>query len=426
MRASGDAPVNGFILFSPNSGVVSAPLAGRQAQGGHVFSHLIWGDWSGGSRSWARLGHDVTELSGFFVYGEATPSTAKTSGTASYTGRLRGDVSEPGSAIQRGVAYGEFGLSADFGTGALGGWLAISADDTMTTYAFASDFENARILRQSDGLHFHGEIGANYADAYGYVEGYFYGPGASELGGSYELINPGNASTQGILFGWQTASMPVKPVVADGSKRAHISTQLLNGSIFDSAIDIATVPVQGAASVALAAPPEQGGGTVSTSQVYAKNGYSYTSWGKWRANDSTPESYSSGGYWTAGQATLPAVIQKKTGSAVYSGEIIGDHVAGGTRQPAQGSVNLTADFSADRITGEMEFHTATTAMTPAPIDAPIQDSGVFAQFGSDGANGNFGYGVQGNFFGPNAEEVGGSAWASTSEGSYNGVFRAKQ
>lgn len=420
MEASGDAPISEFILFNPETGTINTPLHGSQTSAniGHTFNHLIWGDWSGGSRSWTTSSYPVNQLSGFFVYGELTPPDARTTGTASYTGRLRGDIIANGN-IEAGTAYGDFGLTANFGTGSLGGWLAF-ADTNSSNYAFVSDIENARIVRQGDRLTFSGDLSGEGITG-GNIDGYFFGPNATELGGTYEVAgSDGNSSSSGILLGWETGTMPDRPDNPTSMNfPLYVSYSSTSGAIFDRGDDgIGKTPEMGdTLTLTIDGTPTR------VTEVYdtTNDQFDYTSWGGWTGG--APSSPFNEGYWVAGQETPSSVIENLTGTATYSGDIRGDYVSAGTRHDATGNINLTADFSNDRITGDMMFHAQTgngsVSAGTLGLQSDIRSDGSFFQSTSS-------HGFQGNFYGPNAEEAGGTAWLTTNDGSFNGVFRANQ
>lgn len=420
MEASGDAPISEFILFNPETGTINTPLHGSQTSAniGHTFNHLIWGDWSGGSRTWTTSSYPVNQLSGFFVYGELTPPDARTTGTATYTGRLRGDIIANGN-IEAGTAYGDFGLTANFGTGSLGGWLAF-ADTNSSNYAFVSDIENARIVRQSDRLTFSGDLSGEGITG-GNIDGYFFGPNATELGGTYEVAgSDGNSSSSGILLGWETGTMPDRPDNPTSMNfPLYVSYSSTSGAIFDRGDDgIGKTPEMGdTLTLTIDGTPTR------VTEVYdtTNDQFDYTSWGGWTGG--APSSPFNEGYWVAGQETPSSVIENLTGTATYSGDIRGDYVSAGTRHDATGNINLTADFSNDRITGDMMFHAQTgngsVSAGTLGLQSDIRSDGSFFQSTSS-------HGFQGNFYGPNAEEAGGTAWLTTNDGSFNGVFRANQ
>lgn len=420
MEASGDAPISEFILFNPETGTINTPLHGSQTSAniGHTFNHLIWGDWSGGSRTWTTSSYPVNQLSGFFVYGELTPPDARTTGTATYTGRLRGDIIENGN-IHRSTAYGDFGLTANFSTGSLGGWLAL-ADTDSSNYAFVSDIENARIVRQSDRLTFGGDLTGEGIYS-GRIDGYFFGPNATELGGTYEVAGEdGNSSSSGILLGWETGTMPDRPDNPTSTNfPLYVSYSSMSGAIFDRGDDgIGKTPEMGdTLTLTIDGTPTR------VTEVYdtTNDQFDYTSWGGWTGG--APSSPFNEGYWVAGQETPSSVIENLTGTATYSGDIRGDYVSAGTRHDATGNINLTADFSNDRITGDMMFHAQTgngsVSAGTLGLQSDIRSDGSFFQSTSS-------HGFQGNFYGPNAEEAGGTAWLTTNDGGFNGVFRANQ
>ena len=434
MEASGDAPINNFILFNPDAGSISQPLQGVQTTAGigHSFNHLIWGNWSGGARVWEdNSDQAVGELSGFFVYGELTPATSRTNGSATYTGRLRGDVIEEGGAIHRGLAYGDFGLTANFGTGALGGWFAIAGEDS-TDYVFVTDITDARIVRQSDRLAFYGDLGSNYDDASGSIEGYFYGANATELGGTYEVTNTnGEGSSHGILLGWETGTMPDRPADPEDSLAIIVgydSSANSHGTAWNEGNATGSVISYNDTSDTVE--------SVTKTATFSADGYSYVSWGSWAANDTTRDALGPNGTWVDVSSITPAsVIASRTGTAEYSGNIVGGYVSyGGIRDDARGLINITADFNDQSVSGEFQFghgcggsgsgpSGCSSVSEVATFDEPINDYGGsgFGNHVGDGLSG-----VVGVFGGPNGEEIGGSAWLTEDNGQYIGVFRADQ
>jgi hypothetical protein len=439
MEASGDAPANNFILFNPDAGTISQPLRGVQTTAGigHSFNHLIWGNWSGGSRVWEdNSDQPVAELSGFFVYGELTPATSRTSGSATYTGRLRGDVIEEGGAIHRGLAYGDFGLTANFGTGALGGWLAIAGEDS-TDYSgkasevFVTDITDARIVRQNDRLAFYGDLGSNYDDASGSIEGYFYGANATELGGTYEVTNTnGEGSSHGILLGWETGTMPDRPADPEDSLAIVVgydSSANSHGTAWNEGNATGSVISYNDSSDTIE--------SVTKTATFAAGGYSYVSWGSWAANDTTREELGPNGTWVDVTSVTPAsVIASKTGTAEYSGNIAGGYVSyGGVREDARGLINITADFSDQSVSGEFQFGRGCGGSGSGPSGcSTISNVETFVEPINDYGGSGFGdhtgglSGVVGVFGGPNGEEIGGTAWLTEDNGQYIGVFRAGQ
>jgi hypothetical protein len=434
MEASGDAPVNNFILFNPDAGSISQPLQGVQTTAGigHSFNHLIWGNWSGGARVWEdNSDQAVGELSGFFVYGELTPATSRTNGSATYTGRLRGDVIEEGGAIHRGLAYGDFGLTANFGTGALGGWLAIAGEDS-TDYVFVTDITDARIVRQSDRLAFYGDLGSNYDDASGSIEGYFYGANATELGGTYEVTNTnGEGSSHGILLGWETGTMPDRPADPEDSLAIIVgydSSANGHGTAWNEGNATGSVISYNDTSDTVE--------SVTKTDTFAADGYSYVSWGSWAANDTTRDELGPNGTWVDVTSVTPSsVIAGRTGTAEYSGHIVGGYVSnGGVRDDARGLINITADFTDQSVSGEFQFghgcggsgsgpSGCSAVSSVATFEEPISD------YGGSGFGNHVGgapSGVVGVFGGPNGEEIGGNAWLTEDNGMYIGVFRAGQ
>jgi hypothetical protein len=162
----------------------------------------------------------------------------------------------------------------------------------------------------------------------------------------------------------------------------------------------------------------------------AEDQYNYVSWGQWSAaeggdltiNADGEETTFASGSWLVYDPTtdLPT-----SGSATYNGFVNG-RVAGG--DTLGGTIDLNADFAADRVTGSMDIVDSAGSYANANFDTSIRrdtDSSGFqgALTGSEVDSGA----IFGGFAGPSAEEVGGGWQIDHTDGSNaNGIFRALQ
>lgn len=368
-----------------------------------------------------------------WIYGVATTPEqfALRAGTATFNGGLSGyyahgtfDV----NTVYEDSVMGELALNIDFGSNRLTGEGRVEIDTPVRSETLSFSLDEAAItqaggLTRSLGFSSGATLG-NDAGANGNFSGTFYGADASEAAGSFAFGLSG-----GFAAGVWAAGENFDPNQNDGPV-GRFSTQKLSGAIFDAEYlsgedtdpTFTDVPVsQGA-----------GGGEIRLVNKFNSGDpadpYQYTSWGNWVANDNTIENYSEGGYFVEAEMRTPSsVIENKTGTASYSGDIVGDYVSGGVREDAVGQINLTANFATDTMQGQMQFGhggagtNAGGTVSPVAdlVDVPISNNGTFEQNAGS-------FGVSGFFTGPDAEEVGGTAWMNVNDGSYNGVFRAKQ
>lgn len=384
------------------------------------FSYLGMGAWGEGVSYVVSDDGSRPVQFGHWVAYDATKGRPQT-GTATYYGRLNGDYYEPDTDLTRHQAVtGSVELTANFGTSSISGELEVAVNGShWTTATF-----NENILTFGDRHGFEGELnGVGYENTD--IRAFFAGPNAEEIGGRFRINSEPTYRNNGTVDGVFGASQMGAPNLSFSSTlRASVSTQDLYQNISDQPADIDKIPTQANSLATITLPSfVGGGGTISTTQVLGSGGFDYTSWGRWGANVDTPSSHRDGGFWVAGNMTPASTVQNMTGTATYNGGMIGSYVHNATRVEATGNIQLTADFSNQSISGNMQFeHTdihGTQRSNIAQLSAPISSEGTFFQKEDN-------YGFHGNFFGPKAEEVGGAAWMNTNEGSYNGVFRAAQ
>lgn len=159
--------------------------------------------------------------------------------------------------------------------------------------------------------------------------------------------------------------------------------------------------------------------------------YDYLTWGTWQrevpdagATGSSPAT-NLAAQWIAGRLT-PAGEVPTTGTGTYGGAVSGLVGNGGAVTGVRGDLNLTANFGSRTMTGGF-------ANMRRDDGAAWKDMSVSAGWGA-GTNAIAGTlsgtgisgSVNGNFFGPNAREVGGSWQASGSGDTAAGIFRGKQ
>lgn len=177
--------------------------------------------------------------------------------------------------------------------------------------------------------------------------------------------------------------------------------------------------------------------------------YSHTAWGKWngsfevRTEQNKPVTMEKG-YWVIGNMTKPETIANRTGSATYSGNMIGDFVAKGTSEILRGvifgDINLNMNFSNRTVTGQLDLDINKAGTRENWIRTSLRNGTInpnflakdfkIPLFFADTSN-RGGGGVTGIYYGPNGEEVGGSFHVKRDkgdslDGQTAGVYRAKE
>ncbi len=140
----------------------------------------------------------------------------------------------------------------------------------------------------------------------------------------------------------------------------------------------------------------------------------YTQFGVWESkqyNDALELANHRGGAFHQGFETNPDNMPG-TGSASYSGDMVGIASKDGVTYDIGGEVNMTANFGTNRIMGSIDTDNTFNDITLAETNisgnkftgaASLESSGAASAL-SDGATGSY----RGAFYGPSADEVGGS------------------
>ena len=161
--------------------------------------------------------------------------------------------------------------------------------------------------------------------------------------------------------------------------------------------------------------------------------YSYVAWGDWNGSADITSTFSgqtqnytiTHGFWMAGNETSSQNMPR-TGSASYSGLAVGDLVRNGMvlRGSVNGTVGLNMNFANGTFTGNMRLTENNLTWANPQISGVIDSAD--ADFRSTSMTGVSNGNINGNFYGPGAQEVGG-AWAIQNNSGERaiGVFRAK-
>lgn len=151
--------------------------------------------------------------------------------------------------------------------------------------------------------------------------------------------------------------------------------------------------------------------------------YDHLSWGEWNEQGMIPHTLRTANYWIAGSLT-PAAAIPVGGTATYTGEVLGKLNEAGIVSQIGGSSTLTADFAARTLTGGFDMTKNGAAWTTATVNAnwPAagnQINGTIQALQMQGT-------VDGRFFGPAANALGGTWSMSDNDGSATGIFVGKR
>ena len=209
----------------------------------------------------------------------------------------------------------------------------------------------------------------------------------------------------------------------------------------------ATVTVDGSANPVLSS----GDGITITADTPTAESYQYLSWGTF--SRSIPRRDSETGIthtlenvrWLYGDATPASYFEGKSGTASWAGNIYGDYALDGTNQTfydaVTGDVSFTVDFSDNSVLGQLtpSINYELTENTSVSSVAFQELEGSFALGDINGQSAagistaiNTGFGGQeigkldGIFFGPNAEEFGGTFYFRDDSGGASGIVVAQE
>ncbi len=155
------------------------------------------------------------------------------------------------------------------------------------------------------------------------------------------------------------------------------------------------------------------------------NQFSHSSWGYWQQRPDSNDMYNNyaEGFWVAGDLT-PAASIPNTGTAVYSGGMVGVTQYG---DYLEGTMNWSVNFSSRNVSGSFDNITKNgQAWLSSTAVSGGWSAGTNAVSASiSGANVSSGI-AKGAFFGPNAEELGGSWRINHTNGDKGaGIFLGK-
>ncbi len=358
------------------------------------FNYTAWGKWAieEGNFYTDKNGNTVEIANNYWVIGEKTnlDNMPKT-GSAIYNGVAVGDFRSTEGNIEIGAIHGKVRFQADFTNQSLSGGMVLKKNGQP----FASP---QLIIPVAFSNEFASPFGKN-----GFLNGFFYGSNAEELGGTWVTDSDDDSGS------------------GEGIYRAKSNISISNST---SALLLEPSPVNHDFNT-----QQTPSALVVDDAVFNDLGdYNYTTWGDWETktlDTINPQNTVTHGYWIDGNET-PLQNLPKTGTATYAGGVIGDFTpAGGVTNigAIQGAVNLQVNFSNQTIAADMQLNKNgvpwdATSMPPTNLNGTAWNGTMQGQ-NSTGT-------LQGNFYGPNAEEAAGVWNLNNPKGQAIGAFRAKK
>ena len=410
----------------------------------------------------------------WFVFGARTPQSALPEGSAVYSGRFRGDsfrADNPSTELRQRL-YGEMRIVANFDLGTLEGAVRSiqgtepgapsssrtpwpTSSFTITDGRIVNGQFTAVITGHDSGLETPEESVAGYV---GSLLGELYGPGAEEIGAVFTATRDADEDEhdrvlQGHLAGerslgansdsepfsagvdrhdystsprvvLQDASNRVTAVAFDGD-RGYEVTYLVDGesrSVRFGADDLG--------GIRAGAYDRRDGDVFHYYSPFDKSRYltrGYWVFVRYPDDESESPEFGTAGLVVHGLRTAPESMPM-SGRATYSGEAFAESWSPAPSNPStrfapsyNGDLSLTADFGAGAISGRID----NLERQPTDADPYVAISGQF-DIGNGRIEGNgltgdlsgLGYSgtVNGGFFGPAADEVGGIMEATHTNG----------
>jgi len=195
-----DDPARGFIEYERDAanGDDTTLLLRRtgSANNGTSLSYLSYGLWE---REIDQAGNSDLERWAMFVYGlRTTASQLPTSGTARYAGTLDGLWTTAGASYR---LSGTSALTADFASNSVTGTLSATGTDRETGAVVAMDTLSGSASISRADASFAGSLAGRNGFA-GAFNGGFFGPGATEAGGTFS-VSRGTEQATGVFVAGQ-------------------------------------------------------------------------------------------------------------------------------------------------------------------------------------------------------------------------------
>ncbi len=253
-----------------------------------------------------------------------------------------------------------------------------------------------------------------------------YTPSDNEVWSGHAVGFVANRSTGAVAIDSSTTTddvqMTLKPstgevkasiTVTDGSTNRTLTTDYTDTNVYVNQNAFATMKDAGNIP------------TYAATTMSENDSYNYLSWGTWSTElSASNKTVVDGSSWIAGKLT-PTASMPSSGTATYNGTVQGMSYESGSLKALNGSHTMNANFGSGTITGTMNVNYASSGASYATTNLNAVSIGGNGFAGGLNGTDNTGS-IKGSFYGPAANEVGGT-WALSKTGSSAaGIFAGKK
>ncbi|KHG33734.1 MAG: hypothetical protein OA34_07805 [Sulfurospirillum sp. MES] len=253
-----------------------------------------------------------------------------------------------------------------------------------------------------------------------------YTPSDGEVWSGHAVGFVANRSTGAVAIDASTTTddvqMTLKPstgevkasiTVTDGSTNRTLTTDYTDTNVYVN--QNAFVAMKDSGSVP----------TYAATTMSENDSYNYLSWGTWSTElSASHKTVVDGSRWIAGKLT-PTTSMPSSGTATYNGTVQGMSYESGALKTLNGTHTMNANFASGTITGTMNVNYASSGASYATTN--LNAVSISGNGFAGGLNGTDNTGsIKGSFYGPAANEIGGT-WALSKTGSSAaGIFAGKK
>lgn len=253
-----------------------------------------------------------------------------------------------------------------------------------------------------------------------------YTPSDGEVWSGHAVGFVANRSTGAVAIDSSTTTddvqMTLKPstgevkasiTVTDGSTNRTLTTDYTDTNVYVN--QNAFVAMKDSGSVP----------TYAATTMSENDSYNYLSWGTWSTElSASNKTVVDGSRWIAGKLT-PTTSMPSSGTATYNGTVQGMSYESGALKTLNGTHTMNANFASGTITGTMNINYASSSASYATTN--LNAVSISGNGFAGGLNGTDNTGsIKGSFYGPAANEIGGT-WALSKTGSSAaGIFAGKK
>ncbi len=253
-----------------------------------------------------------------------------------------------------------------------------------------------------------------------------YTPSDGEIWSGHAVGFVANRSTGAVAIDASTTTddvqMTLKPstgevkasiTVTDGSTNRTLTTDYTDTNVYVN--QNAFVAMKDSGSVP----------TYAATTMSENDSYNYLSWGTWSTElSASNKTVVDGSRWIAGTLT-PTTSMPSSGTATYNGTVQGMSYESGALKTLNGTHTMNANFASGTITGTMNVNYASIGASYATTN--LNAVSISGNGFAGGLNGTDNTGsIKGSFYGPAANEIGGT-WALSKTGSSAaGIFAGKK